>query len=141
VELNYDVLGKSEAGAAVQCEIREGRMQRAHTLKCMDCGSNASDYDHRDYNRPLDVQPVCRSCNLRRGPAIPKSGWLERALKYHVNPYRTRSRAHRVFDLLGMRHGVLAEMPPRLDLGHWQQIGEVLRMQSDATPKPAALAG
>ena len=37
---------------------------------CVDCGSPAEIYEHRDYNRPLDVQPVCRSCNSRRGPAI-----------------------------------------------------------------------
>lgn len=28
------------------------------------------DYDHRDYTKPLSVEPVCRSCNKLRGPAI-----------------------------------------------------------------------
>ena len=36
---------------------------------CTDCGKRATVYDHRDYGRPLDVEPVCQSCNLKRGPA------------------------------------------------------------------------
>lgn len=39
-------------------------------IACVDCGAPATDYDHRDYNRPLDVDPVCRRCNVRRGPAL-----------------------------------------------------------------------
>ncbi len=39
-------------------------------VRCVDCGKKAGHYDHRDYNQPLDVQPVCESCNCRRGPAI-----------------------------------------------------------------------
>ena len=35
------------------------------------CGGMAEQWDHRDYNKPLDVEPVCRSCNMRRGPAKP----------------------------------------------------------------------
>lgn len=38
-------------------------------VNCVDCGARARHYDHRDYNRPLDVSPVCVSCNLKRGPA------------------------------------------------------------------------
>lgn len=36
---------------------------------CVDCGRVAHEYEHRDYSRPLDVEPVCRSCNKRRGSA------------------------------------------------------------------------
>ena len=45
-------------------------MKKASCYKCVDCGANATDYDHRDYNKPLDVEPVCRSCNIRRGNAV-----------------------------------------------------------------------
>ena len=37
---------------------------------CTDCDGIATEYDHRDYSRPLDVEPVCGSCNKRRGTAI-----------------------------------------------------------------------
>lgn len=55
--------------SAVAREIREGRLPKASQLTCVDCGQPARDYDHRDYAKPLDVQPVCRSCNRKRGPA------------------------------------------------------------------------
>lgn len=36
---------------------------------CVDCGKPATVYEHRDYSRPLDVEPVCGGCNARRGCA------------------------------------------------------------------------
>lgn len=39
-------------------------------IACVDCGKPAKHYDHRDYLYPLFVQPVCRSCNARRGAGI-----------------------------------------------------------------------
>lgn len=39
------------------------------TIACADCGGVATEYEHRDYARPYDVDPICRSCNLRRGSA------------------------------------------------------------------------
>lgn len=36
-------------------------------IKCVDCGKPAKQYDHRDYSKPLDVDPVCRGCNVKRG--------------------------------------------------------------------------
>lgn len=41
------------------------------SIKCSDCDKPAAQYDHRDYSRPLVVEPVCVSCNQRRGPAKP----------------------------------------------------------------------
>lgn len=34
---------------------------------CVDCGAAATQYEHRDYRHPLDVEPVCKACNLKRG--------------------------------------------------------------------------
>lgn len=39
------------------------------SIACSDCDKPAKQYDHRDYSRALDVEPVCRSCNVRRGTA------------------------------------------------------------------------
>lgn len=55
----------------VSFAIRDGYLPRPTTLICLDCGAPAQVYDHRDYNRPLDVEPVCHACNVRRGPALP----------------------------------------------------------------------
>lgn len=51
--------------------VRDGYLPRPTTLTCLDCGAPAQVYDHRDYNKPLDVEPVCHACNVRRGPALP----------------------------------------------------------------------
>jgi hypothetical protein len=52
------------------CEaLRRGKFPSAKTKRCVDCGCKARDWDHRDYLKPLEVEPVCRSCNQKRGPA------------------------------------------------------------------------
>lgn len=60
-----------KARVAVASAIRNGLIPKAKIFDCVDCGSPAEHYDHRDYNKPLEVDPVCRKCNSRRGPAIP----------------------------------------------------------------------
>jgi hypothetical protein len=52
--------------------VRKGTLQPAKNCKCVDCGLNAFCYDHRDYDKPLDVVPVCRKCNFKRGPVKSK---------------------------------------------------------------------
>lgn len=47
--------------------IRSGALPKASDCACVDCGIPAREYDHRDYAKPLQVDPVCRGCNLRRG--------------------------------------------------------------------------
>lgn len=39
-------------------------------MKCADCGGVATDYDHRDYRKPLEVTAVCGPCNRRRGRGL-----------------------------------------------------------------------
>lgn len=62
---------QKKAIGQVAAAIRRGLLPPAKTLVCVDCGAQARDWEHRDYNKPLDVVPVCRPCNFRRGPAIP----------------------------------------------------------------------
>lgn len=46
-----------------------GKLPKVSTQKCVDCGRVAEHYDHRKYSEPLKVEPVCRICNYKRGPA------------------------------------------------------------------------
>lgn len=55
----------------VKYHVRVGRIPAARHLACVDCGKPATDYDHRDYTKPLEIEPTCRSCNLLRGPGYP----------------------------------------------------------------------
>jgi len=63
--------GMTAACAAVARAIKAGNLTPAKEHLCVDCGKQARDYDHRDYGRPLHVEPVCRSCNKLRGPGRP----------------------------------------------------------------------
>jgi hypothetical protein len=64
----------SIARSVVFIEVRAGRMPDPKNLVCTDCGAPARCYDHRDYMRPLDVQPVCWVCNKKRGRGKNREG-------------------------------------------------------------------
>lgn len=60
---------QSRAIGKVSAAVRYGLLTPVKKLRCVDCGRRAWEYDHRNYYRPLEVQAVCRSCNIKRGPA------------------------------------------------------------------------
>ena len=63
------ILSGVSARGKVATAIRNGDLinLRKENVSCVDCGNRASAYEHRDYSRPLDVVPVCASCNAVRG--------------------------------------------------------------------------
>jgi hypothetical protein len=61
----------SAAHCKVHRAIKCGDLDPASHFDCVDCGGQAEVYDHRDYTKPLDVQPVCRRCNNKRGAGAP----------------------------------------------------------------------
>lgn len=72
-------LARARAGAAVTQAKKRGEIPylRDGKTKCSDCDAPAVVYDHRDYDKPLEVEPVCNRCNQRRGRAAwspPKNG-------------------------------------------------------------------
>jgi hypothetical protein len=58
------------AVSKVNREVALGNLKKATEHVCVDCGKPAKQYEHRNYSKPLDVEPVCRGCNKRRGPAL-----------------------------------------------------------------------
>lgn len=62
--------GQREARYAVRDAIKAGTLPSPRGLACTDCGGIADRYDHRNYSRPLEVEPVCIRCNFVRGPAV-----------------------------------------------------------------------
>ena len=62
--------GQAQAASKVNRAVKKGILPHISTLICVDCGKTAQCYEHRDYNKPLEVVPTCKSCNTRRGPAI-----------------------------------------------------------------------
>jgi hypothetical protein len=69
--VHADIFWARTAQGMVKRAIRLGVLPRLDgSIACADCSAPAVEYDHRDYGRPLDVQPVCRGCNKKRGTAI-----------------------------------------------------------------------
>jgi hypothetical protein len=62
---------RQAAHALVARAVYDGRLPHPSGNRCADCAEfMASEYDHRDYTKPLQVDPVCRACNSKRGPAL-----------------------------------------------------------------------
>jgi hypothetical protein len=118
----YALRGKTAAGKAVADAIRKGALPRPATLACEDCGEQAKFYDHRDYNKPLAVAPVCHGCNLRRGPAIPIHGALDAIVSKGGVPYTLRIRTAQLLRTMGLPTDALAQMPAKLDISHWRTL-------------------
>lgn len=129
--------GKEPAGGIINLRVRKGEIPPATSFQCTDCSRPACQYDHRDYNRPLMVDPVCRSCNLRRGPAIPVHGSFHRLVASGSIPYRRRSSVMRIFRTMGLPDDVLVPMPPRLSLDDWRVICAHMPVPEPATPAGA----
>ena len=62
-------MANKKACMAVRRAVIDGDLPHIKTQKCTDCGRQAQHYDHRDYDKPLEVEPTCISCNFKRGPA------------------------------------------------------------------------
>lgn len=68
----FNTPGSDQARNKVNLAINRGELKhlKKEHIECVDCGRRAEVYDHRDYNRPLMVEPVCKKCNSARGGAI-----------------------------------------------------------------------
>lgn len=80
--------GQSLAIGAVSKAKLSGQIRPASAHNCVDCGASAAHYDHRDYGRPLDVEPVCHSCNMRRGAAKRRPWTFEEFFAYFLTTKR-----------------------------------------------------
>ena len=69
---------QATAGRKVFKAIKKGLLEPASDHACEDCGIQATQYDHRDYRKPLMVAPVCHGCNLRRPTAMPLPDPIDR---------------------------------------------------------------
>lgn len=60
---------RSRAGTAANRAVKRGLFPKVSKLRCIDCGKKATDYDHYlgyEDEHVLDIQPTCRSCNIKR---------------------------------------------------------------------------
>ena len=57
---------KVAARLAVRKAIRCTDLPRVSTCDCVDCGIQAAEYHHEDYSKPLEVEPLCKLCHVKR---------------------------------------------------------------------------
>jgi hypothetical protein len=75
------------AHSAIQQAVMQGKLAALDgSIACVDCGAPATNYDHRDYAKPLDVEPVCWPCNVKRGGGKNRIGGMVRV---NLNPEET----------------------------------------------------
>lgn len=112
-------LGKTQAAQELSNKIKAGEIPTWRGRACADCGDPAIGYDHRDYNQPLRVDPICARCNIRRGPAIPRHGSMRRMFERGRAPYRSGRHARMLGKMLNIN---LPPIPPRLTLEDWAKL-------------------
>ena len=60
--------------------------------RCSDCGAEKTDAHHSDYDKPLEVIWLCKSCHRQKhNPVLPPHS-PSRALEVHRSAYRAASR-------------------------------------------------
>jgi hypothetical protein len=57
---------KRAAHNAVNNAIKRGDLPRVSTCDCVDCGIQATEYHHEDYNKPLKVVALCKKCHVKQ---------------------------------------------------------------------------
>lgn len=129
--------GQAYASGQVHKGIRENILPHPRGLPCSDCYGIAVCYDHRDYNKPLSVDPVCRRCNRLRGPAIPRTGFFADCFTRGTAPYRQKDCMERIFEMLDIPVD-LSAVPRRVRFEHWEPFKNAL-LQSERFAKKLAL--
>jgi hypothetical protein len=115
--------GRAQAAKAIAEAIRSGRLAPAHSQPCADCEAAAQCYDRRDYNKPLEVAPVCFRCNCRRGSAIPLRGAITALVNEGLCPFRAPRRVRDLIIALDMPAGLMRKIPSRLlNIEDWRQL-------------------
>ena len=91
------------------------------TFKCHDCDAMAVEYDHRDYNFPLLVVPVCHSCNMKRGAGIPIDSVANKLYNEEMMLLRRWNREE--FDRLHR----LAMLAIKRKIKSWKRVSHILK--------------
>ena len=64
--------GAANAHDTIRRLVKKGKLPslKNQYIPCTDCKGRAIYYEHRNYNFPKKTEPVCGSCNRKRGRAI-----------------------------------------------------------------------
>jgi len=57
---------KRRANIIIGNMVARGKLISATHLACIGCGKMGAEYHHENYDKPLDVIPLCRKCHSPR---------------------------------------------------------------------------
>lgn len=116
------------AGRQAQRSIARGALPRLDgSIPCRDCGQPATMYDHRTYARPLEVDPVCRTCNRHRGEAQDAAPRAEREYRRD-----TRGRLIPLYPVEAVIAATNPEAPVRIEVGDRRPNSVAIALRSTA---------
>lgn len=88
---------KQRCRSMVGAAIKRGELPKLDgTIKCTDCPNPAKCYDHRDYGKPLKVDPVCKMCDAIRGPGEVPPEWGYEPVGRQGHRVISRQRVHQI---------------------------------------------
>jgi hypothetical protein len=102
----------SKASAILNNYIKKHAFSKATEKLCVDCGCRAHVHDHRDYTKPLEVDPVCFSCNSIRGMALDSK----------LRSFPESSKKNKVLVSVGLTSAASI----RLTIPHWAKLRELM---------------
>ena len=77
---------RNSARGRVNTAVQKGELQKASVFTCVDCGNPAQCWEHRDYTKPLDVEPVCKRCDSIRGAGFPPPDHPDMEVEWITKP-------------------------------------------------------
>lgn len=110
--------GRFLAGQAVAKARIKNILPSPREFACVDCGTRATEYDHRDYSKPLMVEPVCRGCNARRGPAKRKDWSFDEFWTWLHQEYFQGVKGHK----LDKANPISREQMMPVARAHWPEL-------------------
>jgi hypothetical protein len=100
---------RRRAASAVNMAVQAGALAplSGGEAQCVDCGRVATIYEHRDYRKLLQVVPVCRGCNQKRGPAdFDVRMWLDELEERELLVQETADRLKTVAEEVRQKYGL-----------------------------------
>ena len=64
---------RTRARQAIGNAVRRGKISRISTQNCAECPAQAKQYHHDDYDKPLQVIPLCNRCHGLKHKTEPNS--------------------------------------------------------------------
>jgi hypothetical protein len=112
--------GRSYAQKVIGKAVKNGSIQHPSEFRCVDCNFIATEYEHRDYNYPFNVDPICRICNAKRGIAKPVTNYVQVMISLGFVPYVYKAHMVSLARIFNYEIKNIDLIPKMLTVEHWK---------------------